>query len=136
MRFVADVAQIRHARTWVADEAARAGASDDVRRVVALLASEVVTNAVKHGPAGGLVEVGVRRTGDRLRVTVRDESSRHPVRLDPEPSAPSGRGMLLVDRLASDWGVDPDGAAKTVWFEVSLRRGHRSARSTRSSHSG
>lgn len=122
MRFVADVAQIRHARTWVVAEAARIGAPEDIQRVVGLLASEVVTNAVKHGPSGGLVEVGVSRAGDRLRVAVRDETTRRPVRLEPEPTALSGRGVLLVDRLAADWGVEPEGRAKTVWFEVSLRR--------------
>jgi two-component sensor histidine kinase len=88
---------------------------------VGLLASEVVTNAVKHGPSGGLVEVGVSRAGDRLRVAVRDETERRPVRLEPEPTALSGRGVLLVDRLSAAWGVEPEGRTKTVWFEVSLR---------------
>ncbi len=126
MKFVADVTQIRRARIWVVDEATRAGAGDDVQRVVGLLASELVTNAVKHGPRGGVVEVAVRQAGDRLRVAVRDESSRRPVRLEPGPTALSGRGVMLVDRLASDWGVEPHVAAKTVWFEVPLQRGPRS----------
>lgn len=122
MRFVADVAQIRHARTWVMAEAAHAGAPVDIQRVVGLLASEVVTNAVRHGPAGGLVDVQVRTTGDRVRVSVRDESPRRPVRLEPDPLALSGRGVLLIDRLATAWDVEPDAAGKTVWFEVSLRQ--------------
>ena len=122
MRFVADVTEIRHARTWVVAEAAHAGAPADIQRVVALLASEVVTNAVKHGPRDGRVDVDVTRAGDRLRVSVRDESTRRPVRLEPGPAALSGRGVLLVDRLASAWGVEPEAGGKTVWFEVSLRR--------------
>ena len=122
MRFVADVAQIRHARTWVVAEAAHAGAPADIQRVVGLLASEVVTNAVKHGPIGGLVEVQVRRSGDRLRVSVRDEGRGRPVRLEPEPMALSGRGVLLIDRLAAAWGVEPERGGKAVWFEVLLRR--------------
>jgi anti-sigma regulatory factor (Ser/Thr protein kinase) len=122
VRFVADVAQIRHARTWVVSEAAHAGAPDDIQRVVGLLASEVVTNAVKHGPAGGLVDVQVNRAGDRLRVSVRDEGPGRPVRLEPDPTALSGRGVLLIDRLAAAWDVEPTGVGKTVWFEVSLRR--------------
>lgn len=122
MRFVADVTQIRHARTWVVAEAAHAGAPVDIQRVVGLLASEVVTNAVKHGPSGGLVDVQVQLTGDRIHVSVRDESRSRPVRLEPEPMALSGRGVLLIDRLASAWGVDPERDGKSVWFEVSLRR--------------
>lgn len=122
MRFVSDVAQIRHARTWVVAEAAHAGAPVDIQRVVGLLASEVITNAVQHGPSSGLVDVQVSLAGDRIRVSVRDESRRRPVRLAPEPLALSGRGVLLVDRLASAWGVEPEGDGKSVWFEVSLRR--------------
>ncbi|GEN79546.1 ATP-binding protein, partial [Actinotalea fermentans] len=122
MRFVADVTEIRHARTWVVSEAAHVGAPEDIQRVVALLASEVVTNAIKHGPAGGRIDVGVSRTGDRLRVSVHDESAQRPVRLEPGPTALSGRGVLLVDRLAAAWDVQPDAGGKTVWFEVSLRR--------------
>lgn len=121
MRFVADLAQVRHARTWAVSEATHAGASEDVQRVVGLLTSEVVTNAVRHGPIGGMVDVRVSATGDRLRVSVRDESPQRPIRLEPDPTALAGRGVLLVDRLASDWGVEPESGAKTVWFEVSLR---------------
>jgi hypothetical protein len=29
-----------------------------------------------------------------------------------------GRGLALVDALATRWGVDADGAGKSVWFEV------------------
>lgn len=121
MRFVADVAQIRHARTWVVAQAAHAGAPADVQRVVGLLASEVVTNAVRHGPAGGLVDVRAGVVADRFRVSVQDESPRRPVRTEPGPLDLSGRGVLLVDRLAAAWDVEPHGAGKTVWFEVPLR---------------
>lgn len=120
MRFTADVARIRHARAWVVAEAAQAGASADALRVVALLASEVITNAVLHGPASGVVEVSVTHDDGRLRVGVSDESARLPVRGRPAPHAVSGRGVMLVERLAESWGVEPDGDGKTVWFEVRL----------------
>ncbi len=118
MRFTADVAQVPRARHWVVQEATAAGASHDALRVVALLASELVTNAVQHGPAGGEVVVTVERRGDRMRVAVRDESPRPPIRLDPDPTHLSGRGVQLVDRLAAAWGVDGDAGGKIVWFEV------------------
>jgi serine/threonine-protein kinase RsbW len=38
----------------------------------------------------------------------------------PTPDAPSGRGLVIVDRLSSDWGViasDPP-PGKTVWFQL------------------
>lgn len=120
VRFTADVARIRLARAWVVAEAAHAGASAHAQRVVALLASELITNAVVHGPAEGVVDVRVTRDGDRLRVGVGDQAAGLPVLLDPSPSAVSGRGVLLVERLAAAWGVEAAGAGKTVWFEVPL----------------
>jgi hypothetical protein len=35
----------------------------------------------------------------------------------------SGRGLRLVDELASRWGIEQDAATKTVWFELDRRRG-------------
>ena len=36
----------------------------------------------------------------------------------PEPTAPSGRGLALVEALSSDWGTQNRPGGKTVWFEV------------------
>jgi hypothetical protein len=58
----------------------------------------------------------------RLRVEVCDRSRDVP-RLRPEsPSAPTGRGLLIVDHLADDWGVDLVPGGKTVWFEMAAAR--------------
>ena len=35
-----------------------------------------------------------------------------------EPSESGGRGLPLVDQLASDWGAESRRAEKVVWFEV------------------
>jgi len=37
---------------------------------------------------------------------------------EPDPLAPLGRGVMLVDRLASRWGVEPQCEGKVVWFEL------------------
>ena len=37
---------------------------------------------------------------------------------DPSGYSVSGRGLQLVDELASRWGVDLDTDRKTVWFEL------------------
>lgn len=90
--------------------------NDRVTDTVALLTSEVVTNAIVHaGAAPGLV---VRLSRGRVRVEVHDQHTDVPVRRHPEPLAVSGRGMAIVDQLAREWGVEhmPDG--KRVWFEV------------------
>lgn len=81
-----------------------------------LCLSEVVTNAVLHaGPPiqvlGGVVDA-------KVRVEVSDGSMAAPVRRRPEHSSPTGRGLNLLDSLASDWGVEITSSGKTVWFEI------------------
>jgi anti-sigma regulatory factor (Ser/Thr protein kinase) len=82
---------------------------------IALLASELVTNAVVHGREPHELRC---RVGDvEIEVAVTDRSNRHPVVAYPSPSDAHGRGLSLVDRLASDWGVSPEPAGgKAVWF--------------------
>jgi hypothetical protein len=36
------------------------------------------------------------------------------------PDVPGGRGLRLVDALASDWGTERDARSKRVWFEVAV----------------
>ena len=86
---------------------------------VVLVASEVVTNAVLHG--GGPISVRITLRGPVLRVEVTDGGEGVPVH-DQElgEDAESGRGLFIVDVLASQWGVAPTypGPGKTVWFEM------------------
>ena len=89
--------------------------------MVALLTTEAVANAVVHGPDDGPVEVDVVCTERSVRVSVTDASPMLPILRVVEPTAPGGRGVMLIDRLASSWGVDHAGrGGKTVWFEVDL----------------
>ena len=102
------------------DVARQAGASSDAERVAALLTTEAVTNAVVHGPPGGQVDVEARVTDDRLHVEVSDESADTPVLRQPGRTDLSGRGVMLIDRLSTDWGVEHHGGAKTVWFDIAI----------------
>ncbi|GAA3794003.1 hypothetical protein CSO01_25650 [Cellulomonas soli] len=109
----------RAARHWVMQVVAGAGVGGAVNQVVELLAGEVVANAVVHGPESGQVRVEVAVEPDRIRVAVSDDGGGIPVAGHPEPSAPSGRGLALVEALAETWGTVPrEGGGKTVWFEV------------------
>lgn len=83
-----------------------------------LLVSEVVTNAILH--ARTPVTLTVEVAHELVRVTVRDGSPVPPrVKAFP-PTSATGRGMVLLDRLAKRWGVDhdPGTGGKVVWFEV------------------
>lgn len=84
--------------------------------VVALLVSEVATNALVHGD--GDVQVRVTTRADALRVEVTDGSPQMPVPRTAELLEEGGRGLALVESLASDWGVEPAELGKVVWFEV------------------
>ncbi|MET8676163.1 SpoIIE family protein phosphatase [Streptomyces sp. NPDC004647] len=92
---------------------------------VELLASEVVTNALIH--AHSEVDVRVREYRDRLRVEVRDSDPHPPVPVvfvgPDQPGnqeAESGRGLLIVEAVASTWGSSPSGRGKTTWFELDI----------------
>ena len=108
----ASVARIRR----FAVETSRTTAPAVDADTVALLVSEVATNALVHG--AGRVRVRVRPTLDGLRVEVHDEDTTLPARRQATPLDEGGRGIALVDALSSGWGAErtPDG--KTVWFEV------------------
>ena len=89
--------------------------------VVALLITEVVTNAIVH--ARTPIVMTVQKTGGTIRVEVHDEDPTLPVVQRAEPYQPGGRGMAIVAGFADAWGAKaapPNG--KTVWFEVACSR--------------
>lgn len=96
----------------------RALASDpsEVVDIVTLLVSEAVTNAVLH--AGTEVRVRIGHDGQAVRVEVADACPIEPVVRHSSHDAATGRGMLLIDQLADNWGqqTSPDG--KVIWFEL------------------
>lgn len=93
--------------------------SDAGLRVCELLASELVTNVVRHAPpvsALSAADMRVRLYRDCVRVEVRDEGPGFTPRPRPEGSD-AGWGLHLVDKLSDSWGVD-QGAQNCVWFEM------------------
>jgi PAS domain S-box-containing protein len=79
--------------------------------------SEVVTNAVLHAHTEIDLTVAVERDGT-VRVEVRDGSLNLPLPRDYTETASTGRGLGLVEVLASSYGVHPHAHGKTVWFVV------------------
>ncbi|WP_246192549.1 ATP-binding protein [Kitasatospora atroaurantiaca] len=82
-----------------------------------LLASELVTNALVHTGRGAVFDA-VLTPEQRLRIEVQDGAARLPGRRTPAEYATSGRGLLLVEALADDWGVQLRGDGKVTWFEL------------------
>lgn len=83
---------------------------------IELLVSEVVGNAIRHGEAPFVVLV--RYDGTCVRVEVGDGSAELPRKLQPGPDATGGRGVHIVETVASDWGVVTTRSGKRVWFEL------------------
>jgi hypothetical protein len=52
---------------------------------------------------------------------VDNPSTDAPVLQHPDAETPRGRGILLLDALATDWGTDLRTEGKTVWFEIDIR---------------
>lgn len=114
--------QVRVARAFVA---AVLGESHPHADVALLLASELVTNSVRHSGSavpGGLVTVTVAADEGGVRVEVTDRSGDGAPVLLPAASADSdaegSRGMRLVDALAGRWGYQRGGGLATTWFEL------------------
>ncbi|MDX3757825.1 SpoIIE family protein phosphatase [Streptomyces mirabilis] len=85
---------------------------------VELVADELITNALMHTEGAAIVTLRVLSgPGRRLRAEVEDSSSALPRRREAGVSGVSGRGLLLVDRLADVWGVEARGGGKCVWCE-------------------
>ena len=83
-----------------------------------LLISELVTNAIVH--ARTAVELRLVTDEHMLRVEVTDGNPTFPTPRRPIGLAGTGRGLRMMDDLASRWGVLSSGAGKTVWFELTF----------------
>jgi len=139
-RFSATTDQVRPARTFVADIL---GDEHPLRDDAILLTSELATNAVEHstrptdteptdtGPTGaGTADttpgdpprefvVTVAFTPHGVIVTVQDPGSAQiPCVRTPRPNATGGRGLLLVNELATRWGFHRDPTGTVIWFEL------------------
>lgn len=86
---------------------------------VLLVVSELVTNALVH--TDGRVRLDLTLVNQRLRVAVADSSPRTPVKpAGISWEATGGRGILLVEAMAAEWGTVPVSGGKQVWSEIAL----------------
>jgi anti-sigma regulatory factor (Ser/Thr protein kinase) len=111
-----DLASGEAVRRFVKSQVETDSVSDQTQFLAQLLATELVTNAVRHSRTS--VELGVARRRDRIRIEARDGSRKLPER--PEAEAPTRhRAMLLIEDLADRWGVDlEESGSKVVWLEL------------------
>jgi anti-sigma regulatory factor (Ser/Thr protein kinase) len=89
---------------------------DHLAYTATMLVTELVANAVLH--TGTPIVVVVRPDVDHIRVEVHDGSPQLPVRKHYSTMSGTGRGLLLVERMASGWGASLTAGGKIVWFEL------------------
>lgn len=81
---------------------------------VALVASEMVTNAVLHAEGAALLRLS--GTPWRVRIEVADSSTVQPLMRDP--GGDGGWGLRLIENLGVGWGTLPRDGGKVVWCEL------------------
>lgn len=120
--------QVSAARRWLERALDAAPASSDAAFTACLLLSELATNSIRHtasGAPGGLFSVIAVVDADRLRVSVHDQGGPGLPALRGNPAAPAlptgGRGLGLVDALATAWDTHAGPTGRTVWFELPLK---------------
>jgi two-component sensor histidine kinase len=89
---------------------------EDAVEIAALLVTELVTNAVLH--ARTAIVVGIDAGPGRVVLRVSDGSEAQPVARNYATDASTGRGILLVEQLASSWGVERNASGKAVWCQI------------------
>lgn len=119
-RFPPVLQTAREARRFVSNML-RDWRCDELVDSVSLLVSELVTNSVIH--AHSEVEVVLHLHTEVLRVEVIDAADEGVHRRAASSDDQSGRGMALIEAVASSWGIDSLLAGKSVWFEVPLEGG-------------
>ena len=104
---------------------------DSLAHEAVIIASELVTNAIRHGVSVATgncgqsgVELSWQRHASRLICVVTDQSTKPPVLAAAGPDAESGRGLQVVQALAAGWGWMMLGAQeKAVWAALLLPSG-------------
>jgi anti-sigma regulatory factor (Ser/Thr protein kinase) len=111
--------------------------AEDCAGTAKLIVSELATNAVKHtgrvdGPPTpapaehlALIYVHVELHDEALHIAVWDNATAAPAVQKQTTDADGGRGLFIVDTLASEWGhYFPSSGGKVVWADVLLTANH------------
>lgn len=107
--------RVREVRDWIRSVVTRHGGSADPDDAMTAV-SEVFTNSVVHGPAGGRVLVSYWLWSGGALLAVCDGGSRGtPQVRQVTIEAQGGRGLHVVDEITTWWGTFRSAGNRVVW---------------------
>lgn len=115
------------ARREIAADLVDNGVPPDCVDDVTLVASELLSNAVRHTDLTPNGDLGIAWTisPTTVLVSVADGSSAEPQLRVPAEDEPAGRGLAIIDLISSDWGVERLQNGKRVWAAVPVQHSVR-----------
>jgi hypothetical protein len=114
-RLVGGSESVSEARAWVCSQIT-GWELPGLAEPAALLASELLTNALRH--ASGPIELQALLLDEMVTLAVRDAEAPLPRLRRVGESDEGGRGLQLVASLSSRWGARPTAAGKVVWCDL------------------
>jgi anti-sigma regulatory factor (Ser/Thr protein kinase) len=115
---------IAAARRRLTSELLAAGVTKPAAADAALVASELLTNALRHARPlpGKKLRLGWEVADDAVELAVTDGGApTRPLQGWPSASSLGGRGLTIVARLSRRWGVNAGEATTTVWAVLGVR---------------
>jgi len=112
------------ARRRLVSDLMTAGIYDSAVCDVALVISELLSNALRHAAPlpGSQIRVAWRIDEESVQVSVSDGGGMTVPELgEPTPGATGGRGLRIVEKLSRRWGTSTGDDGTTVWAEVPVR---------------
>ncbi|WP_089962469.1 ATP-binding protein [Lentzea xinjiangensis] len=103
-------------RRWTRN--ALSAVTEDEAEDILLLVNELASNAFDHGRSPRRLRLSRSMEPCFVRVEIDDASPDPPTLGTSRLGGNRGRGMMLVNRLAKDWGVTHGPGGKTVWAEI------------------
>jgi anti-sigma regulatory factor (Ser/Thr protein kinase) len=122
-----DAESVQRGRSYAEECYALVGSSHDARASIALIVSELLTNAIRYG-GGDELRIAVfptcAHTGNgcptRMRIEVHDGERTLPVIVRAGEDSERGRGMAIVEAVSAEWGSELSVGGKVVWAEVDM----------------
>lgn len=105
-----------HARQWLRDMLGGFGPPRELLDDTLIVVDELVSNSVVH--AATPIVVTLEYSAGVCRCAVTDRCASGPLPRLLERADGSGRGLRIVNAIASAWGVERSDAGTTVWVEV------------------